>query len=68
MLTLDEQSPLHELLDGYDAHPDERDRVTRLLPLYRLVRWLGEIRWLAEHDLPDAARCARPGLGMAPQA
>jgi hypothetical protein len=44
-----------ENLQGYDACTEERVRLTHLLPLYRLVRWLGEIRWFTEHDLPDAA-------------
>jgi aminoglycoside phosphotransferase (APT) family kinase protein len=62
VLTLDDESRLDAFLAGYDAEPDERDRLARMLPLYRLVRWLGEIRWLTEHGMTDAAAAAQRSL------
>ncbi len=56
VLTLDDQSRLGAFLDGYDAV--ERERLTRMLSFYRLVRWIGEIRWLTEHGFTDAAASA----------
>jgi aminoglycoside phosphotransferase (APT) family kinase protein len=49
VLTLDDLEHLDAVLDGYDTDPAERERLTRMLPFYRLVRWLGEARWLSDH-------------------
>ncbi len=55
VLTLDDDQPLDALLDGYGPDATERDRITRTLPFYRLVRRLGEARWLATHGFTDEA-------------
>jgi aminoglycoside phosphotransferase (APT) family kinase protein len=55
VLNLDDDSRLDALLDGYNTDVAERERLARMLPLYRLVRWLGETRWLAEHGFAKDA-------------
>jgi aminoglycoside phosphotransferase (APT) family kinase protein len=62
VLTLDDESRLDAFLTGYDAAADERERLMRVLPIFKLVRWFGEIRWLTEHGLTDAAAAAQRSL------
>jgi aminoglycoside phosphotransferase (APT) family kinase protein len=62
VLMLDDNSRLDAFLDGYDADAAERERLTRILPTYKLVRWLGEIRWLTEHGFADGAAAAQRSL------
>jgi aminoglycoside phosphotransferase (APT) family kinase protein len=55
VLTLDDLEHLDDVLDGYNADPSERERVTQMVPFYRLVRWLGEARWLYDHGFAEEA-------------
>jgi len=59
VLTLDDTSHLDAFFDGYGANAELRDAVSRLLPLYSVVRLVGEAGWLAEHDLPYAENLQR---------
>jgi aminoglycoside phosphotransferase (APT) family kinase protein len=53
VLTLD-GAPLDTLLDGYGATRSQRAALDALLPLYSVVRLVGEAGWLAEHGFPYA--------------
>jgi kanamycin kinase/aminoglycoside 3'-phosphotransferase-2 len=55
VLTLDDDDRLPVFSEGYGAAPDH-------VHLYRLVRWVGEVRWLSAHDLVDAADHSRRQL------
>ena len=59
VLTLDDASHLDAFFDGYAARGELRDAVDRLLPLYSVVRLVGEAGWLAEHGHPYADNLRR---------
>jgi aminoglycoside phosphotransferase (APT) family kinase protein len=52
VLTLDDEGRRDAVLDGYRATDHERDALDALLPLYSVVRVLGEACWFAEHGFP----------------
>jgi aminoglycoside phosphotransferase (APT) family kinase protein len=52
VFTIYDESLIDPLLDGYDASATLRDALTLTLPLYRVLRLLGSVRWLAERDHP----------------
>jgi len=54
VLTLDHDAHLQDLLDGYNASTDLRHALQEVLPVYRVVRYLGEAHWLAVHNFPQA--------------
>jgi len=54
VLTIDDPAHLDAALDGYDATREQRVALDALLPLYSVVRLVGEAGWFAEHDLPYA--------------
>jgi len=53
ILTLDHDAYHEDVLDCYNASIDLRQAIARLLPVYRVVRFLGEAHWLAVHH-PEA--------------
>jgi aminoglycoside phosphotransferase (APT) family kinase protein len=54
VLGLDHPEQLGAALDGYGATREQRAALDALLPLYSVVRLVGEAGWFAEHDLPYA--------------
>ena len=54
VLGLDHPEQLDAALDGYGATREQRAALDALLPLYSVVRLVGEAGWFAEHDLPYA--------------
>jgi aminoglycoside phosphotransferase (APT) family kinase protein len=55
VFTLYDESLLDPLLDGYGASAELRDGLGRTLPLYRVLRLLGSVRWLAARHHPAVA-------------
>jgi hypothetical protein len=55
VFTLYDESLLDPLLAGYGASPQLRDALRRTLPLYRVLRLLGSVRWLAARNHPAVA-------------
>jgi aminoglycoside phosphotransferase (APT) family kinase protein len=51
VLTLDDARHLDALLDGYGADGARRTALAQRLPLFGVVRLLGEAHWLAEHGV-----------------
>jgi len=49
VLTIDDEPWRDAALDGYGATADERAALAALVPLYTVVRLVGEAGWLAEH-------------------
>jgi Ser/Thr protein kinase RdoA (MazF antagonist) len=54
VLTMRSPERLPAVLDGYGADPDLRAWTARSWPVYRALRLLAEVGWLAEHDLDPA--------------
>ena len=54
VLTIDHAPRRGAALDGYGATREQRASLHALLPLYSVVRLVGEAGWFAEHDLPYA--------------
>jgi aminoglycoside phosphotransferase (APT) family kinase protein len=54
VLTLDNATHLGAFLDGYRARDELRAAFAELLPLYQVVRLVGEACWLAAHGYPYA--------------
>jgi aminoglycoside phosphotransferase (APT) family kinase protein len=52
VFTIYDEGLLAPLLDGYGANDALRAALDRTLPLYRALRLLGSVRWLAERDHP----------------
>ena len=52
VLTIDHPARLDAFLAGYGASEDLRLAVARRLPLFTLVRLIGEAHWFAEHGFP----------------
>jgi aminoglycoside phosphotransferase (APT) family kinase protein len=59
VLTVDHHRHLDVCLAGYGAGEDLRAALDQLLPLYGVVRLLGEATWLAEHNYPWADNLRR---------
>jgi aminoglycoside phosphotransferase (APT) family kinase protein len=59
VLTVDHDRHLDVFLAGYGASEDLRAALAQLLPLYGVVRLLGEAAWLAEHNYPWADNLRR---------
>jgi thiamine kinase-like enzyme len=57
VLSLDDTAHVEPLLGGYGANlgRTETEPAHALLHLYRVLRWLGEARWLAARNHPGAA-------------
>ena len=55
VLTIDDAPRRGAALEGYGATREQRAALDALLPLYSVVRLVGEAGWFAEHDLPCAA-------------
>ena len=55
VLTLYDETLLAPVLDGYRAGSELRAALTRTLPLYRVLRLLGSVRWLARPNHPAVA-------------
>ena len=55
ILSLDHASYIDALLDGYGDAAIDAGRTRTVLSLYRVLRWLGEARWLAARSLPGSA-------------
>lgn len=53
VLTLFDDAALPDLLNGYEASPDLRERLRLTLPLYQAVRAAGAHRWLKTHRYQD---------------
>jgi len=62
VLILDHDAHIEDLLDGYDASTDLRQALTQLLPVYRVVRLLGEAHWLTVHHHPEADNSLRRAI------
>jgi Ser/Thr protein kinase RdoA (MazF antagonist) len=54
VLTMRSPERLTAVLDGYGADPDLRAWAARSSPIYRALRLIAEVGWLAEHDLDPA--------------
>lgn len=52
VMTIDHAQHLDEFLAGYGAGDELRAALDQLLPLYGVVRLVGEAGWLAEHGYP----------------
>jgi len=59
VLMLDHAEQLDAVLDGYGATQEQHAALDALLPLYSVVRLIGEAGWFAEHGLPYADNLAR---------
>jgi aminoglycoside phosphotransferase (APT) family kinase protein len=59
VLTVDHDRHLDRFLAGYGAGDDLRAALGQLLPLYGVVRLVGEATWLAEHNYPFADNLRR---------
>ena len=55
VFTIYDESLLDPLLDGYGASAMLRDALRATLPLYRVLRLLGSVRWLEEQHHPAVA-------------
>ncbi len=66
VLTLDHDAHLEDLLDGYNASTDLRHALQELLPVYRVLRYLGEAHWLASHNYPQAPDSLRRAIEWRP--
>jgi aminoglycoside phosphotransferase (APT) family kinase protein len=55
VFTLYDERLLVPLLDGYGTSTELRDALRLTLPLYRVLRLLGSVRWLAERNHPAVA-------------
>jgi aminoglycoside phosphotransferase (APT) family kinase protein len=64
VLTLRSPERLPAVLDGYGADADLRAWAARSWPVYRALRLIAEVGWLAEHDL-DPAGAAREATSAA---
>jgi Ser/Thr protein kinase RdoA (MazF antagonist) len=54
VLTMRSSERLPAVLDGYGADPHLRAWAARSWPIYRALRLIAEVGWLAEHDLDPA--------------
>lgn len=54
VLTMRSPDRLPAVLEGYGADPDLRAWAARSWPVYRALRLIAEVGWLAEHDLDPA--------------
>jgi aminoglycoside phosphotransferase (APT) family kinase protein len=52
VFTLYNEALIDPLLDGYEASASLRAALHLTLPLYRVLRLLGSVRWLAERNHP----------------
>ncbi len=59
VLTIDHHDRRDAFLEGYGASTDLRVALDRLLPLYEVVRLVGEATWFAEHDFPPGESLRR---------
>jgi hypothetical protein len=59
VLTLDHPEQVGGAIDGYGATREQRASLDARLPLYTVVRLVGEAGWFAEHGLPYEENLAR---------
>ncbi len=59
VLSIDDEAWLGAALDGYGATAEDRGALDALVPLYTVVRLLGEAYWLAEHGYSYADSLGR---------
>jgi aminoglycoside phosphotransferase (APT) family kinase protein len=59
VLTIEHEPDRDAFLDGYGATREQRDALAALLPLYSVVRLVGEAGWFAEHGFPFADNLRR---------
>jgi aminoglycoside phosphotransferase (APT) family kinase protein len=59
VLTIDHDQRRDAFLTGYGANDELRAALDQLLPLYGVVRLIGEATWLAEHGYPAADNLRR---------
>ena len=59
VLTIDHAQRLDAFLAGYGAGDELRAALDQLLPLYGVVRLVGEATWFAEHGYPAAENLRR---------
>ena len=59
VLTIDHAPYRAAFLDGYGATREQRAALDALLPLYCVVRLVGEAGWFAEHEMPYAGNLRR---------
>ena len=59
VLTIDHASAADAFLDGYGAGQELRTALDQLLPLYKVVRLVGEAGWFAEHGFPPGENLQR---------
>jgi aminoglycoside phosphotransferase (APT) family kinase protein len=59
VLTIDHAQCLDAFLAGYGAGDELRAALDQLLPLYGIVRLVGEATWFAEHGYPAAENLRR---------
>ncbi|MGH9227570.1 MAG: phosphotransferase enzyme family protein [Acidimicrobiales bacterium] len=64
VLTMRSPERLPAVLDGYGADPDLRAWVARSWPVYRALRLVAEVGWLAGHDF-DPAEAVREATSAA---
>lgn len=55
VLTMRSPERLPAVLDGYGADPELRAWAARAWPVYRALRLVAEVGWLADHDFDPAA-------------
>ena len=59
VLTIDHDLHRDAFLDGYGADRELRTALDQLLPLYNVVRLVGEAGWFAEHGYPPGENLQR---------
>jgi len=59
VLTIDHDLHRDAFLDGYGADRELRTALDQLLPLYNVVRLVGEAGWFAEHGYPPGENLRR---------
>ena len=59
VLTIDQAQRLDAFLAGYGAGDELRAALDQLLPLYGVVRLVGEATWFAEHGYPEGENLRR---------
>jgi aminoglycoside phosphotransferase (APT) family kinase protein len=59
VLTIDHDQHRDAFLDGYGANSELRNALGQLLPLYKVVRLVGESGWFAEHGYPPGENLRR---------
>ncbi|MDQ1448961.1 MAG: hypothetical protein QOC79_1932 [Actinomycetota bacterium] len=59
VLTIDHHEHRNAFLAGYGASTELRAALDQLLPLYQVVRLVGEAGWFAEHNFPPGENLRR---------